>query len=95
METINRTIAIGDSTKYRMRCSSFNEYSSLWILEHFVDNKFLWWKWSEWETLIVYTNYGGGETDHIFNVRKRHEEDDQYIMYAGEAELDFLYIEYK
>ncbi len=95
MEEVNRIIAIGDGTQYQMRCFSVGKYSSKWILEHFVHNRFLWWTWSKWEVLIGYTNFGAGETEQIFDVRKRHDEDDEVVMYAGEGELDFLGLEYK
>jgi hypothetical protein len=93
---IGKIIPIGDGTNYRMKCYLINEYSSWWILEYFAKHRFLWWRWSEWRTHYCYTNYGAGETEHDFTVKKTYKEDDddECVMYCGEGELDFLGIDY-
>ena len=95
METSNdlgRIIQIND--EFRLRCIILNRRTTTWILESFCHERFLFWKWTEWKALKIITNFGAGDTEHEFTIKREPTDTDQDLIWCAEAELDFLGLEY-
>lgn len=93
-DKIGDIIPIGDGNIYQLYCYQVGVYSSWWTVQHFINRKFLWWKWTEWTVFEFTTNYGAGETKHTIELKHKDETDEE-LVWQAEMELDFLGVDYK
>lgn len=90
-------IPIGTDGQFRLICTYSGRRKSKWLVQQFINHKFLWWKWSGWETFEYALGYGiaGYSYGHTETYWLDHDECNDELIWNAEYSLEFLDIELK